>query len=251
MKYLSINSTSIEIAEYTIETLDKCLQNPCPALNKNLLVSIIDALKQSDKTELCGYLIFFRTYMEPLLLFKQDGRGKSIGYYENIVRSTLALHVMFSIVENRTALSKTQSFISFLKENFKDIKTPEDISKFSKKHESLFPKNAARSKKFYSQWLTEKEKKDAIKHYRGMEQETGKKSFATIEEVIGDIYGAMRSGFSHSLGTQHLRKDPYILIWEDKEGKSPLIKVYPNLPIDWFLSLSWLAILRSFGYPTA
>ena len=76
----------------------------------------------------------------------------------------------------------------------------------------------------------------------------GKKKFSTIEKVVDNIYGSMRSGFSHSLNYDHLWKDNYKLHIEKAENRESIVAL-PELSIDRFLCISWVALLRSFGYP--
>ncbi len=45
-------------------------------------------------------------------------------------------------------------------------------------------------------------------------------------------------------------RDNYKLFFESEEKGGNLLAAYPELSVDHFLALSWLAVLRSFGYPS-
>ncbi len=209
---------------------------------------MVDSLSSEERETLIGYLGFFQTYMEPLFIFTQERRGKSWAVRENVVRSNLALHVIFSIIENRAKGERSPDFTAYLKENFDRIKTKKDIDIIGEEHRKRFPKNAKRVALFYGKFLNAKEQEGIVNDYKNKEQSENGKKFNNIELVVDDIYGSMRSAFSHALGTKHLWKDNYRLFFESAEKGGNLIAAYPELSIDRFLALSWLAVLRSFRY---
>jgi hypothetical protein len=243
--------TANEIVFQIRKTLceENCLRSPRLVFDEKSLGEMVNNLNADEREALIGYLSFFQVYMEPLFLFTQEGRGKSWAVRENVVRSNLALHVIFSIVEDRTKPEHSKDFTTYLKEHLDQIKTKNDIDALAAEHRERFPKNARRVMAFYGKFLNEGERAGIVNDYKNKQRSENGKKFDSIEAVVDDIYGSMRSAFSHSLGTEHLWKDNYRLFFESAEKGGNLVAAYPELSVDRFLALSWLAVLRSFEYP--
>jgi len=236
-----------EIMDLTLKTLGDgsvCLgRRVTIVFDKEKLKDFFSGLSEQQKKLLGKNLQFFKTYMEPLDFIAKEISGKSKNFFDNIPRSMLALHVIFSIIESLTDTGSKKDFVGYLKDNFDRIKTKMDIETLSKEGRLAHPSNNVRCAQFYKKYLTKKEQEELVRDYKSWEDNHSNK-FKNIEDVIEDIYGSMRSGFTHNLGYDHLRRQDFIFKFDQNDNLS----AHGSVSIDRFLALSWEAIFRYFGF---
>jgi len=180
----------------------------------------------------CNYYI----YMESLSLLRsykikpEDSIVKS--FYYN-AWSNIALSIMFSLIERITLKSQQIPFVNFLKNNFKRIKTPEDIKTLSKEHKKLNNSIVDSIFSFYTDNLSERDKEKIEKCFN-----------TDFRRIVKDIlYGKIRTNLVHSLNIESL---PQNEAGFSEEGN--IIELSNELNTERFIYLSWKAIFKYFGY---
>jgi len=186
-------------------------------------------------------VMFFSIHMKAIysLIDKDITKTNNIieGLYPH-VWSKLALSIIFSII-NEITKEPYKSFRQFLLDDFKPIRTKRELEKIYNTYNKNYPSITKILGKFYEDYLDKDDKNRIIKGYMPEE----KKKLKSIKEIIGDMYGRMRSGFLHNMGmTIPFHRDATFSL-----GRK-YIKISENLSLSQFLFYSWKAIFRFFGY---
>jgi len=94
--------------------------------------------------------------------------------------------------------------------------------------------------------LEQEEIDQIVKYYLGEKRSNGELKLNSLEDVIGHLWGEIRSDFIHNIGVESLYNES--TTFSINKNKPDTIIVHSNLSMSNFLYLSWKAIFRDLGY---